>query len=50
MFNIETYNKVQSVSEAVALLAENPQARVLAGGTDVLIRLREGDDQLFPAD
>lgn len=45
MFNIETYNKAQSVSEAVTLLAENPRARVLAGGTDVLIRLREGDDR-----
>ena len=45
MFNIEKYSKVKSVSEAVSLLKENPQAKLIAGGTDVLIRLREGEEE-----
>ncbi len=32
----------ESASEAVALLAANPQARMLAGGTDLLPNLRRG--------
>jgi CO/xanthine dehydrogenase FAD-binding subunit len=37
------YARPGSVPEAVALLAEHgPEARVLAGGTDLVIRLRDG--------
>ncbi len=37
------YARPDSLSEAVALLAEHgPAARVLAGGTDLVIRLRDG--------
>ncbi len=42
MFNIETHIKAGSVQEAISLLMENPNARLIAGGTDVLIKLREG--------
>jgi len=42
MFAIEDYQQAESVSQAVALLAADPGARLIAGGTDVLIRLREG--------
>jgi carbon-monoxide dehydrogenase medium subunit len=37
------YERPTTISEAVALLAEHgPDARLLAGGTDLLIRLRDG--------
>lgn len=41
MFDIKEYFKAQSVQDAVRLLAEHPTARCIAGGTDVLVRLRE---------
>ncbi len=38
-----SYVRPTSVADAVALLAEHgPEARVLAGGTDLVIRLRDG--------
>ncbi|MDQ2090810.1 FAD binding domain-containing protein [Marimonas arenosa] len=37
------FQSPESVDEAVALLAADPEARVLAGGTDLLVRLRMGD-------
>jgi carbon-monoxide dehydrogenase medium subunit len=38
-----TYARPATLAEAVALLAERgPDARVLAGGTDLIIRLRDG--------
>ena len=37
------YARPGSLAEAVALLADRgPDARVLAGGTDLIIRLRDG--------
>ncbi len=42
MFDLKTHIKADSVDEAIALLMENPNARLVAGGTDVLIKLREG--------
>lgn len=39
MYDIERYHHAESVAHAVALLAEDEQARLLAGGTDVLIQL-----------
>jgi len=43
MFDLKTYVKANSVDDAIALLMENPNARLVAGGTDVLIKLREGE-------
>jgi xanthine dehydrogenase FAD-binding subunit len=42
MFQLNNYQKANSVREAIELLKENADARLIAGGTDVLIRLREG--------
>lgn len=44
MFAIEKYAKASSVAEAVRLLADDENARLIAGGTDVLVKLREGHD------
>ena len=42
MFDIAGYQKANTVAEAVDFLSQDPQAIPIAGGTDVLIRLREG--------
>ncbi|TVQ98890.1 MAG: xanthine dehydrogenase FAD-binding subunit XdhB [Desulfovibrionales bacterium] len=42
MYAFESYHRPQSLTDAVALLAANPFARPMAGGTDILVRLREG--------
>lgn len=42
MFDIKNYAKAESVKDAAKLLAENPGSKLISGGTDVLIRLREG--------
>ncbi|WP_031386320.1 xanthine dehydrogenase subunit XdhB [Desulfonatronum thiodismutans] len=42
MYAFESYHRAQSLTEAVELLAANPFARPMAGGTDILVRLREG--------
>jgi len=45
MFDIKQYEKAETVKDAVRLLSENPQAKIISGGTDVLIRLREGHEE-----
>ena len=42
MYDIEKYYNAKTVSEAVALLKEHPDARIISGGSDVLIKIREG--------
>lgn len=39
MYDIESYHRARDVRHAVELLTTHPQARLLAGGTDVLIQL-----------
>lgn len=45
MYNFESYVKADSVIHAIHLLNEKPDACLIAGGTDVLINLREGKDE-----
>lgn len=42
MYDIKGYYDAETVSEAADLLAANPQLRLIAGGTDVLIKLHGG--------
>ena len=42
MFAFERYRRATTVDEAVTMLGEDPLSIVLAGGTDALVRLREG--------
>ena len=42
MFNFKSYHKANSIKEAIQLLQENPGAKLIAGGTDVLIKLHKG--------
>ncbi len=42
MYPISTYEKATTIQEAIQLLEANPRSRLIAGGTDVLIRLHKG--------
>jgi len=43
MFDIESYHKAESVDDAIARLVQNPRAIPMAGGTDILVRLHQGN-------
>lgn len=42
MYDIEQITKVNSVPEAIAALQADPEAVIICGGSDVLVRIREG--------
>ena len=42
MYDIKALYEAESVQHACALLLAHPEAKVLAGGSDVLIQIREG--------
>ena len=42
MYDIEAIYRAQSVDDAISALARDPGAVLIAGGTDVLIKIREG--------
>jgi xanthine dehydrogenase FAD-binding subunit len=42
MYDIEELYEAESAPHAAALLTEHPEARIIAGGSDVLIEIREG--------
>ncbi|MCR4818587.1 MAG: xanthine dehydrogenase FAD-binding subunit XdhB [Fretibacterium sp.] len=42
MFDVEAIYEAKTVSEAVKLRQEHPEAVIIAGGSDVLIKIREG--------
>lgn len=43
MYDIKALYEAFSVEEAVSLMQKHPEARIIAGGSDVLIKLREGN-------
>lgn len=42
MYDFKTLYEAKSVAHAIELLQEHPQAVIIAGGSDVLIKMREG--------
>lgn len=45
MFDFASYHRAATLADAINLLADNPQAKLLAGGTDVLIQLHHHNDR-----
>lgn len=44
MFDIKSFYEAKSVTDAIEALRKDPDAQIISGGTDVLIRVREGKD------
>lgn len=42
MYDIKALYEAESLQDAIRLLQEHPQAQILAGGSDVLVQIREG--------
>ena len=42
MYDMKALYEAHSVEEAVALRLEHPEAQIIAGGSDVLVQMREG--------
>ena len=42
MYDIKALYEAKSVEDAVRLLQEHPEAQIIAGGSDVLVQIREG--------
>ncbi len=42
MYNFNTLYEPKDIAEALALKVEHPEALILAGGSDILIKIREG--------
>ena len=42
MYDIKALYEAESVQDAVRLMQEHPEAQILAGGSDVLVQVREG--------
>lgn len=42
MYDIKALYEAESVQDAVRLLVEHPEAQIIAGGSDVLVQIREG--------
>lgn len=42
MYDMKALYEAESVEHAIALLMEHPEAQIIAGGSDVLVQMREG--------
>lgn len=48
MFDIKSFYEAKDVADAIRALEMDPDAEIISGGTDVLIRVREGKDAEIP--
>ena len=42
MYDLQALYQAQSVADAVSLRLAHPEAHIIAGGSDVLVQMREG--------
>ena len=42
MYDLKALYEAESVAHAIQLLQEHPEAQIIAGGSDVLVQMREG--------
>ena len=42
MYDIKALYEAASVEDAIRLMQEHPEAQIIAGGSDVLVQIREG--------
>ena len=42
MYDMKALYEAQSVADAIRLRLEHPEAQIIAGGSDVLVQMREG--------
>ncbi|MDO5135277.1 MAG: xanthine dehydrogenase FAD-binding subunit XdhB [Eubacteriales bacterium] len=42
MYDIGAYYNAKTIEEAVSLLEQHPKARIICGGSDMLVKIREG--------
>ena len=42
MYDMKAYYESKSVEDAIRLRLEHPEAHIIAGGSDVLVQMREG--------
>ena len=42
MYDIKALYEAESIEHAISLLKEHPEAQIIAGGSDVLVQMREG--------
>jgi len=42
MYDMSALYQAESVQDAIRLRLEHPEAQIIAGGTDVLVQMREG--------
>ncbi len=42
MYDIKALYEAESIEHAVKILIEHPEAQIIAGGSDVLVQMREG--------
>ena len=45
MYDLKALYEAEGVEHAVALLMEHPEAQIIAGGSDVLVQMREENAQ-----